>query len=422
MEISNRETETWPKTIRFEPDTAEFDLDPHPTYRALRDLAPVYWWSRAPGWVVSRYEDCVDVLRDARFSGAYRDWEHARPRPPGIELTAFEVMNDHGLLAVPPEDHRRLRKLVSPAFTPRAIAGLRPAIEAVVDAAIDAIAERREVNLVSDLAERIPLTVIANTIGIPGDGADTFFAFGRAVIEATVRPTMDRDELARVTEPVGAGIALIEALIGERRARRGADLLSTLVAHEEDGDRLSRDELVALVGMLIAAGTETTVHLIVYAIYNLLLQPEQLAILRREPELLPNAIEEALRFDHFNKTGLLRYAREDTTIRGQRIRKGQMVVPLLQSALRDPRVFVEPDRFDIRRDLSAVVGFGVGPHYCLGAALARLEGEIAVGRLLGRFPEMQLGGPPSYANHPSLRMMRSLPLRLRSTHRTCRRP
>jgi cytochrome P450 enzyme len=185
-----------------------------------------------------------------------------------------------------------------------------------------------------------------------------------------------------------------------------------LIEVRDREDRLTDDEIIELVMAVITAGTETVAHLICFSVLTLLRHPDQLAVLRREPSLLRNAIEEALRYDSFGKNGVARFALDDVPIRDVTIGKGQMVFPLLPAALRDPDVFPHPDTFDIRRDQTSNVMFGTGLHHCIGAALARLEGEVAVGTLLARFPSMTLAGKPRFLPHPLLRKMASLPVRL----------
>jgi cytochrome P450 len=211
---------------------------------------------------------------------------------------------------------------------------------------------------------------------------------------------------------VPEGLALLEEVVAERRRQRGDDLLSTLIHHEEAGERLTTQELLSLVGALVIAGSETTTHLISFAVWNLLRHPEQLALVRADPGLLRGAIEEVLRFDSFGKLGNPRYVVERYQLGDVELRPGQMLIALLPAALRDPEVFPDADRFDIRRDNLRSIAFGSGAHYCMGAALARLEGEVAIGRLLQAFPSLDLAAPPTYARHVSMRCMARLPVRL----------
>ncbi|WP_438005095.1 cytochrome P450 [Sorangium sp. So ce321] len=200
-----------------------------------------------------------------------------------------------------------------------------------------------------------------------------------------------------------------------RRKPLGNDVLTLLLQAEEQGDRLRKDELVALVAAVRVGGTETTVHLICFAMHNLLRSPEALGEFRREPELVRNVVEETLRHDSFGKLGIPRHALEDVDFQGARIREGQMVMAMLSSALRNEAVRPRASAFDLRRGADAGIAFGRGAHYCIGAALARLDGRIAIDTPLSRFPEMELAGPAIFASHPSIRKMTSLPIRLRAS-------
>ena len=393
----------------FDPEDPEYTKDPYPTYRRLHEQAPAYHWAAAHAWVFSRYHDVVAIMRDRRFSLNFEDWEFAVRRPEA-KRSDFERLMQKGLFALPPEGHTRIRKLVSPAFTPRAIEGMRGAVQQIVDATLADVGV--ELDIASAFADSIPLRAISTILGIPAAMDATFRRFGQSLIDAT-QPRLTEEERARILEPFAEGLALLHEVIAERRRRPGDDLLSALIAAHDDGDRLDRDELVALVMALISAGGETTTHLICFAVATLLRHPAELAILRADPSLWRNALDECLRFDNFGKNGLPRFATEELQVRGVVIRKGQLVYPHLPAALRDPDVFAEPDRFDIRREQYANITFGTGPHHCIGAALARLEGQVAVGTLLTRFPALGLAGEPVFAPHPFLRKMSSLPVRLR---------
>jgi cytochrome P450 enzyme len=308
-------------------------------------------------------------------------------------------------------DHTRVRKLASPAFTPRAVEAMRGRTERIVDDLLARCEGRAEIDVMADLAAHVPVRVIGAVLGIPAHFEASFRAFAAAMVEL-INPWLPPEEAARALAVIPEGLALREELVAERRRARSDDLLSTLIHHEEDGERLTTEELLSLVGAIVIAGAETTTHLIAFAVWNLLRHPDQLALLRAEPDLLRNAIEEVLRFDSFGKLGNPRYALEPYPLGDVTLRPGQMIIALLPAALRDPSVFPDPDRFDIRRDTLRSTTFGSGAHFCMGAALARLEGEVAVGRLLRAFPRLALAGPPTYAPHVSMRCMARLPVRL----------
>jgi cytochrome P450 enzyme len=398
--------------VAFEPYSPEFDRDPFPTYRALREHDPVHWWETSQAWVVSRYDDVALFLRDRRFSLRYTDWELARPRAAGGPgAKAFIELFAHGLFSADEAAHTRMRKLVSPAFTPRAIEQRRNEVEAIVRSALGSRSAGETLD-VGSFAEGIPLRVIESMLGIPPREARPFRDFAVAVAAATSAPWLGDDEFEALVAPVPAGVALVRALIEERRAKPGGDLLSTLIEVEEEGERLTTPELVTLVASLIIAGSETTVHGISFGAWSLLRNPSELALFVKEPSLARAAVDELLRYDLFGRIGSPRYAREDVVLHGRTIRKGQMALLLVSSALRDETVYAHPDRLDLRRDNSQTLSFGGGPHYCLGAALARLEIEVALGALFRVFPGTVLAGEPVFGQHLTMRKLASLPVRL----------
>lgn len=394
-------------TFEFDPEAPGFDADPYPVYRYLREQAPVCWWPAARGWMVSRYEDVVWLQKDPRLSLAYLDWEHAQLPPAGYQPTAYDQLMAFMLFNLSDQDHTRVRKLASPAFTPRAIERMRGTIQSLVDEILAPLQPGDRIDVVHVLSEVLPMRVIGGLLDVPSAFDKTFHDFGVAFIEATT-PWISFEERARITLPVPAGIELLEKLIAERRSHPKDDFLSTLIHYEEEGDRLSTYELLSLVGAIIIAGSDTTGHLMSYAVWNFLRHPEQGQLVKDDPSLMRNALEEVLRYDSFGKRGNPRYAREDFKIRDVQVKKGQMVMAMSPVALRDPDAFTDPDTFDVRRDPAANIAYGLGPHYCLGAHLARLEAEIAMNTVFKRFPTMRLDSGPTYARHPFFRKMDSL--------------
>ncbi|WP_437934128.1 cytochrome P450 [Sorangium sp. So ce341] len=390
--------------LHFKPDAPGFDANPYPAYTELRESAPVYFWPDAQSYVVSRFDDVAAVLRDPRLA---TDPVAAGLRAPDAGLpAAIRGPFERSLFRLAPKDHARVRRAVSPAFTPRACDRLRPMIQRIVDEALAPFEGKGEIE-VAEFADFIPLRVISAMLDIPGEHEKTFRDFGEALIK-TIDPRLTPEAYAAVVAPVPAGMALLRELIAERRGRLGDDLLSTLIRAEAEGDRLSEDEMLGLVAAIIAAGSETTVHFICFGVMSLLCVPERAAAVRAEPALLRSAMEELLRFDNFGKGGIVRYCTEDVEIGGVNIARGSIIVAILPAALRDPRAIPDADRYDPRRQHEEILSFGLGPHYCLGASLARLEGEIAVGTLLRRFADMRVVGEPTYAGHPTLRKLSSL--------------
>jgi len=399
--------------LTYDPLAPGFDENPHSTYAALRAYAPIHYCEVARGWVLSRYDDIVAVLRDPRFVTDRSKWERAADSADLERHPEYRKLSRNGLFALSRENHLRVRRLVSPAFTPRAVARLAPEIQRIVDDALAPCCDREILDLPRDFAEQIPVRVISSMLKIPSRHDEAFRRFASASIEA-LNVRLSGPELDRVLAPIPEGVAVVHEVIEERRQKPlEDDMLTTLIEAEEQGDHLSTDELIALVSGLLAAGSETTVHFICFAVYTLLRFPELLSAIRSEPALLDGALEEVLRWDNFGKMGFVRFAAEDVEFGGVKIAKGQMVTGLLGSALRDESAFADPHAFNPRREEGASLAFGSGAHYCLGASLGRLEGRIAVGTLLERFSEMELVRGPVFGRNTVLRQMDSMLVRVR---------
>lgn len=398
-------------SIEFEPFAPGFDVDPAPIYRRLREEEPLHYWASAPGWVVTRHADVAVVIRDPRFSLNLWDWEHAPPQPPMEERSLFERLMARGAFQVQDQDHARLRKLVSHALTPRAVDRMSEEVQVITDEVIESHAGGGgEINLYH-IADPIPLRVISRFLGIPRDQETAFRRFGVSIIEAS-NPVLTKEQRAGVLVPFDEGVAMLEEVIDHRRRHLGEDFLSGLILAEEEGQKLTKEELISLVQGLVAAGSDTTVYAICFAVLDLLRHPDQLQLVLDDPAMARAAFEESLRYNYVLKVGNGHYCREELTLCGRTFHKGELIMPGMIGALRDPSVFPSPDTFDIRRDLSQSVAFGGGPHYCMGAALARLEGAVVIASLLRRFPRMQLSGEPSFTPSYIMRAITGLPIRL----------
>ncbi|MFZ6183820.1 cytochrome P450 [Nannocystis pusilla] len=404
-------TATTAAPIVFDPSDLGFIADPYPTYRRLREQAPVHRWEPARIWVVSRYHDVVTVLRDRRFSLDDSHWEFAAPPPAGAQPTAYQHLMKNSLFRLPEVDHQRIRRLVAPAMSPRTLVGLQRDVDAVVGDALSRLAGRDDVDLAREFSERIPLRVIGRMLQIPERHEETFRRFGLALIDS-ISVALSPDEFAATIAPIPAGLDMLNEVIEERRRDHEPGLLTAWIEAEEAGERLTRDELVALAGSMITAGTDTAVQLVSFAVLDLLRHPDQLARLRADPGLVRGAVDEVLRFDHFGKGGVPRFPLEDVELGGRQIRRGEMVIGLVGSALRDPEVFPDPDRFDIGRSQAQSIAFGSGPHFCAGASLGRMMSQTAVLSLVTRYPELALAGPPTFESHAFLRKISHLPVRL----------
>ncbi|HEX9070076.1 MAG TPA: cytochrome P450 [Ktedonobacterales bacterium] len=379
---------------RFDPFLPEIHANPYPFYAQLREHDPLHWGmpflATQPGaWYVSRYEDVVRILKDPAFVKNQRTSSPTEtPAPVPREIQFYAEMARHAILLNDPPDHTRLRKLVSQAFTPRTVERMRAPITASAQALLDAAAAQGEVELLADFAFPLTLQVIAAMIGVPDDRRDLLSRWSRVLIR-TLDLAPSLDDFLAANQVAYEAFDFFHDLLAARRAHPADDLLSHLIAAHDHEDRLSEDELIVMCSLLLVAGFDTTVNLIGNGALALLQHPDQLALLREHPELLPSAIEELLRYEPSTQKAL-RYAATERELHGKRIGAGQAVIALLAAANRDPAVFPEPDRLDITRAENRHLGFGTGIHICLGAPLARLEGQIAISMLLRRFPRLAL--------------------------------
>jgi cytochrome P450 len=394
--------------ISFNPMDPEFLADPYPTYHRLRAEDPVHH-SRLDFWVLTRYEDVVAVLRDPRFIkeplAAFVAARFGVAVPAGMGLS---------MLDRDPPDHTRLRSLVSKAFTPRVVEGLRPRIQRMVDDLITRAERAGSMDLIEEFAYPIPVNVICEMLGVPIEDHERFKGWSLDIargLDSVLLPP-ESDIPRRSGAARHALSDYFRGLIAERRTAPRGDLLSALIAAEEAGDKLSEDELLATCNLLLIAGHETTVNLIGNGTLALLRHPAELRRLRENPGLITNAVEELLHYDGpVQRTA--RIPSTDVTIGGRAIPKGAMVMPFIGAADRDPACFPEPDRLDLARADNRHIAFGLGIHFCLGAPLARVEGQIAIGTLVRRLPKLALeGAQPEYRQSLTLRGLKALPVRL----------
>jgi len=391
--------------VQFNPIDPEFVADPYPTYHRLRTEDPVH---RSPlgFWVLTRYEDVVGSLRDPRLAKeaiATFVAERLGITPVGIGLS---------MLDRDPPDHTRLRGLVSKAFTPRVVEVLRPHIQQIVDGLLDRVEGRGEMDLIEDFAYPLPVVVICEMLGVPVEDRDRFKTWGLDIARG-LDAVLLGPESEVVKRSSASRMALADyfrELIARRRAEPRADMLTDLIAAEEAGDKLTENELLATCILLLVAGHETTVNLIGNGSLALLRHPDQLQRLRDNPGLIGTAVEELLRFDGpVQRTARIPSA--DIAIGGKVIPKGDMVMPFIGAADRDPAQFPEPDRLDIGRTDNRHIAFGWGIHFCLGAPLARVEGQIAINRLVRRLPKLALATEaPEFRQSLTLRGLTSLPV------------
>jgi hypothetical protein len=396
--------------IVFNPLRAELRVDPHPFYRRLREKDPFHRSRPADGWILTRYADVQAVLGDRTFSADERNqrrWPRLRARRLRAGLPDPYETDRASMLRLDPPDHTRLRNLVSKAFTPRAVERMRPVVEKYVEELLGRLAGRSEMELIGDFAAPLPVSVIAEMLGVPVADRERFRHWSDEAVRTL--GDHDNDDQRRAEAAMNELGAYIEAIAEERRREPREDLLSALVRAEEAGDHLSRSELFATCVLLLVAGNETTTKLIGNSLLALLGSPDQLEILRREPERIPLALEELLRFDGPVQL-TSRMVTEDREFRGRPLQRGQQLVLVLVAANRDPEQFEDPDRLDVTRADVRHLAFGHGLHFCLGAQLARLEGTLALEALVTRFPRLRLAGPVAWGDNTVLRGPRSVPL------------
>jgi cytochrome P450 len=394
-------------TVEFNPFLPEFIADPYPFYRRLREQDPIHR-SGLGFWVLTRYDDVVTLLRDPRFGrDRYQPLLRARF---GDEATSGSISGS--MLFRDPPDHTRLRGLVSKAFTPRAVETMRPHIQRIVDELLDAVRDARAMDVIADLAYPLPVIVICEMLGVPvadrGEFRQWSVDIGRS-LDAIATPS-DPAVIERGNAARRALTDYFRTLLAERRARPRGDLLSALIAAEEAGERLSEGELLATCVLLFVAGHETTVNLIGNGLLALLRHPDATRGLREDPSLIVPAVEELLRYDGpVQRTG--RIANVDAEIDGRPIAEGTLVLGLIGAANRDPAHFPEPDRLDFRRADKGHLAFGWGIHFCLGAPLARVEGQIALGTLTRRLRGLTFTGTaPEWRESATLRGLQRLPV------------
>ncbi|WP_315771705.1 MULTISPECIES: cytochrome P450 [unclassified Bradyrhizobium] len=394
----------------FNPLSPEFIRDPYPFYAQLRDNDPMHV-TPFGAFLASRHAESSLVLRDKRFGKDFVARSIRRYGPDIMKEPVFQSMR-HWMLQQDPPDHTRLRGLVVKAFTARRVEDMRPRIQEIVDRTLDQVIPQGRMDLIEDFAFKLPVTVICDMLGIPEEHREAFYKSSREGGRLLEPVPLSKAEIAEGNAGNAVSKAYFQHLFELRRKHPGDDLTTQLLQAEEDGAKLSHEELTANIILLFGAGHETTVNLIGNGLLALHRNPEQLALLKARPELITNAIEEFLRYDSsVQLTG--RVALEDIEdLGGRRIPAGESVLCLLGSANRDPAVYPDnPEQLDITRPNVKPLSFGGGIHHCLGAQLARIEAEIAIGTLLRRLPELKLDDPDNPEWRPTfvLRGLKRLP-------------
>jgi cytochrome P450 len=371
-----------------------FDVDdPFPLFAAVRELGAVHAVTLADGhdaWLVVRYEEAMAALSDPRLS---KDMQAALAMASNVVAEGLPGPDfARHMLTVDPPDHTRLRKLVSAAFSPRRVQALGPQVQAITDDLLDAIAvldPTCPVDLVSNFAFPLPFTVICELLGVPPADRPQL---GREFTKLLV-PTTTAADYAEAKKASDVVVAMLEGLVAAKESRPGDDLVSALISARDGEERLTSQELLSTIFQLMVAGHDTTASLIGNSVAALFRHPEQLSTLRSQPSKIPAAIEEFLRYDAPVPHSTFRYTAEPLTIAGVTIPKGAQVVICLAAANRDDDRYADPESLDLDRSVTRHLAFGHGIHHCLGAPLARLEGQVALGSLLRRFPQLILAVP-----------------------------
>ncbi len=392
--------------------TPEFFADPYPFYHRLRGESPVYWSERLQAWLLTRYAEVKPALNDPRLNSGDRISAIMRRLPKTVQLE-MQPLHRHMtkmMSFTDPPDHTRLRTLVGQAFTPRTVANLRPKIQMIVDDLLDAVENNGQMDLVQDFAFHLPAIVICEMLGIPKQDRETFKQWSNNIVGFVSAGEVTPEKAERAQQSMWSLTNYFHDLVQKRRQDPQADLISALVAAEEQGDKLTEAELLSMGVLLFFAGFETTEGLIGNGLLALMRNPFQLQRLRDTPSLIATAVEEFLRYDN-SVQRQSRVASEDLEMGGQQICQGQYVILFIGAANRDPALFDDPDRLDICRQENPHIAFGYGIHFCVGAPLARLEGQIAISTILRRMPHLQLAiETVEWERLLALRKLKSLPV------------
>jgi cytochrome P450 len=394
----------------FRPTDPGFLADPYPTYARLRREVPIGWYEPWRAWIVTRHADVDTLLRDRRLGRVIHHVDE-RLAPPRLASRApFDAIQAGSLLEIEPPDHTRIKQAVQDVFTPRHVRALAERIDGIVAAQVDALEARdeRRADLITDFAEPIPVTVIADLLGVPERERAPLLPWSKAII-GMFEPERTPEMEAAAVRAASEFAAYVRGLIERKRRAPADDLVSRMVAlHDADPERLRESEIVANAILFLNAGHEATVNVLGNGVLALLRHDEQRSLLRRDASLIPSAVEEMLRYD----TPLQFFERlvlEDMTYRGLAWPRGTKLCLYYGSANHDPEVFEAPDRFDVRRHPNPHVAFGLGVHYCIGAPLARMELQAALRALLTRLPELRLDGDaPRYQPRNVFRYLREL--------------
>lgn len=371
--------------------------------RKSRPLCPLSLGSLGEGWLISRYDDAIQLLKNEKLKKNYENVFTAKEEKRPVLFKNEGPLRKHMLNSDPP-DHNRLRTLVQKAFTHRMILQLEDKIQHIADSLLDKVQPSKFMNLVDDYAFPLPIIVISEMLGIPLEDRQNFKIWSQAIIDFSDAP----ERLQENDHLLGEFVEYLEYLVRKKRSEPAGDLISALIQAESEGTPLSTEELYSMIMLLIVAGHETTVNLITNMTYALMCHHDQLEKLRRQPDLMNSAIEEALRFHSPVELTTIRWTAEPFILHGQEIKRKDVIIISLASANRDEKIFPNADMFDIERKNNLHIAFGHGIHFCLGAQLARLESKIAISTLLRRCPNIQIKGGKEQIKWKGNFLMRAL--------------
>ncbi len=389
--------------------TKEFLDNPYPILAQMRQ-APVMWSKAGEYWLISSYEEVNAVFRDVHYEKGFQRWKTVTPLLKLIPQLAEQLQSrNRSMLNVNPPDHTRLRSLVNKAFSPSMVSGMRDHIAGIATKLIDQVEAKGEMDVINDFAFVLPLTVIAEMLGIPVSDRERLRQWSHALTEA-LEPSAAMPKMLMAAKANKEMTDYLRPLVDERRQNPASDLISALVQAEEEGSKLTVDELMANLVLLLVAGHETTVNLIGNSVIALLRNPEQYALLKAQPELIDSAVDEFLRYDSPVQL-VRRIAGSDLELGGQQILEGDTVMLLTGAANHDPEQFATPEKLDITRQNNKYLSFGAGIHHCLGSSLAKAEGRIALSTLLTRLPNLKLKNVELDYRRPfALRGVKAIPV------------
>jgi hypothetical protein len=373
--------------------TPEFMANPYPLLHRLREEDPVHWSDTIGGWILTRYDDILVSFKDTEHFSNENRLGQAVAYLTSEKRADYKAFQAHwatkSLLHSDPPDHTRMRAVVTGEFTAKVVEQMKPRIQETVDALIDEAQARGRMDIISELASPLPISVISQILGVPRCDRHLFRVWADALLAFQGVNKPGEEDLMRAQNTIVEMRPYIRNMIEERRREPREDLISKFAAAESEGGRISEPELISTCGTLFVAGQETTFALIANTIYTLLTHPDQLELLRENPDLLASTLEETLRYES-PIPRQPRVMKGDAELRGRKLKKGEMVFQMLNAANRDPAIFPNPDKFDIRRENNRHIAFGHGVHFCVGATLARAEAFIAVGTAIRRLPKLRL--------------------------------